>query len=161
MTLHRATSELVALAWLKGVAGIAPASVGTVLPEDNSTWAASGYVQLVTIVGGSPDIYVPRRQAVAQVDVWAVATDTGTPAWGKARELAELIFADCYRTADGTDGHREVSALMPSGFRGAYVQAAYPTTEPRRIPGDPGSYAHLTFDLSLTWVELASVESGG
>lgn len=161
MTVH-ATSEIVAVAWLLGVTGItANAShVGVTVPErDPSTglwpWEDTGFIQMVAIVGGQPGTHVPHREAVVQVDTWAVNADSGLPPWGKARELAELIIADTYNTAANGDwGNRDVSALMPAGYRGAYVQAARVVSEPRKVPNDPGAFARYTMDLALAWVEL-------
>lgn len=155
MTWH-ATSELVALAWLRGVPGLDPADVGDTLPEDNTTWSACGFTQLVAVVGGTPGMYVPERTPVVQVDFWATNPGSPLPPWGKARQLAEAVIADTYLPTAGlgTGGTRDVTALMPSGFRGAVVQSAYVVTEPRRLPGDAGAYARLTMDLALAWVEL-------
>lgn len=158
---NRAASEVVAVAWLLGVAGLTADAdhVGVTLPErDPATglfpWADTGFVHFIAVVGGSPEMYVPKRQPVVQVDFWAVNPDSGQPPWGKARELAEVVIADTYRTAGRLGGQRDVSALMPAGYAGAYVQAAWPVSEPRRLPNDAGSFARLTLDLSLSWVEL-------
>lgn len=160
MTIH-ATSEIVAVAWLLGVGGITADAnhVGVTIPERDPTtgwaWEDTGFIQMVGVVGGSPGAHVPQRQAVVQIDTWAVNADSGLPPWGKARELAELIIADTYNTAaNGDFGNRDVSALMPSGYHGAYVQSVWPLTEPRKVPNDPGAFARYTFELSLVWVEL-------
>lgn len=158
----RATSEIVAVAWLLGVGGITADAdhVGVTLPGRNEAtdtwpWQDTGFVQMVAIVGGTPGVHVPSRQAVVQIDTWAVAADSGLPPWGMARELAELIIADTYDTAGNSGwGNRDVSSLMPDGYGGAYVQAAWPLTEPRKVPNDPGAFARYTMDLSLVWVQL-------
>lgn len=147
-----ATSEVVAIAWLKGVPGLVAENVGMTLPEDVDTWRDSGFVQFVAIVGGSPHMYVPQREPVVQVDLWAVNPDSFQPPWGKARELAERIIRDTWDTAGHPGaGSRDVSALMPADYEGAYVQSVWCPTEPRRIPGDGGSYAHLTMDVHMVW----------
>jgi len=46
-------TELVAMRWLQGLSGLAPAMVSTNIPRDNATWAASGFVQVVGAVGGA------------------------------------------------------------------------------------------------------------
>lgn len=152
----RASSEVVAVAWLLGVAGITADAnhVGVTLPGRDPTsgtwpWADTGFVQMVAVVGGTPGMYVEERNPVVQLDLWAVNADSGLPAWGKARALAELVIADTYPA-----GNRDVSLKMPAGYAGAYVQSAYPTTEPRRVPGDAGSFARLTLDVSLAWVQI-------
>jgi hypothetical protein len=149
MTGLHPTTELVTEAWLKGVAGVSSGQVGRILPEDNSTWAASGYLQVVGTVGGTPGMYVPARRPVVQVDAFAVNLDSSLPPWGKAFRLVELVVADTYTG----DGGRFVSALLPAGYNGAHVQTVYPLTEPRRAPGDPGSYARVTVDLAVNWIE--------
>lgn len=156
---NRATSETVAIAWLLGVTGLTADSnhIGIVLPDRSHNtgtwaWADTGFVQFIAVIGGTPGMYVADRNPVVQVDFWAVNPDSGLPPWGKARDLAELVIADTYE-ASGF-GARDVSSLMPSGYAGAAVRNAYPTTEPRKVPGDAGSFARLTLDLALTWVEL-------
>lgn len=155
MTWHP-TSKLVAVAWLKGVPGLSAGLVGDTLPEDNTTWSACGYTQVSTIAGGTPGMYVPTRAPVVQIDFWAVAPDSGLPPWNKANQLAEYVIADTYPPSAGlgNGGSRDVSNLLPVDYAGAYVQAVYPMTEPRVVPGDPGSYARLTMDLALVWVGL-------
>jgi hypothetical protein len=159
---NRATSEVVAIAWLLGVSGITADAdhVGVTLPgRDDVTgrlpWEDTGFVQFVAVVGGTPGMYVPERTPVIQLDFWAANLDSGFPPWGKARELAELILADTYDTSGSPGfGNRDVSTLMPDGYNGAYVQSVWPMSEPRRVPNDAGSYARLTMDVSLAWVEL-------
>lgn len=153
MSLHP-TSKLVTLAWLEGVPGLSAGLVGDTVPDDASTWSTSGYTQLVGIVGGSPGMYVPEREPVATVDLWAVNPDSGLPPWNKANQLAEHIIADTYDTDGNGPGNRVVTANLPSGYAGAYVQAVYVLTEPRPVPNDQGSYARLTMDIALKWVEL-------
>jgi hypothetical protein len=145
----RPTSELVAVAWLKGVTGIPSTAVATDLPADNSTWSASGFVQVMS-VGGSPNIYVPVAQPVIQVDLWAVNPNSSKPPWGKANQLAESIRM-------GTLDHANVGRLL-TGFPAAYNNArcltVYPISEPRRIRDDSADFAHYTMDLQFMWIEV-------
>src|SRR3546814_6045788 len=46
--------------WIKSITGIPANSVGTTLPADNSTWEASGFIQ-VQMASGNPDLYLPMR----------------------------------------------------------------------------------------------------
>ena len=141
----RPTPDLVAVAWLKGVAGIPSGSVATTLPSDNTTWAASGFVQ-VTVVGGSPEPHMPLRVPVLSVDCWAVNPGSGRPPWGKAATLAELV-------RDGTlaaDVGRTVT--LPVGGLTARVLSVYALSEARRILDDDGSYARFSLDVALAWV---------
>lgn len=145
----RPTSELVAVSWLRGVTGLSSSMVATELPADNSTWSASGFVQVMG-VGGSPNIYVPVAQPVIQVDCWAVNPNSAKPPWGKANQLAELIRMGCL-------DHANVGRTLtdfPAAYNDARVLTAYPISEPRRIRDDSADFAHYTMDLQFMWVEV-------
>ncbi|MGW6912589.1 hypothetical protein ACWGB8_02005 [Kitasatospora sp. NPDC054939] len=143
----RATTELVAVAWLRGVVGDI---VATTLPRNNSTWAASGFVTVGT-VGGTAGMYVPLRSPVVSVDCWAVSPSSGRPPWNKAALLAEQVQAGCW-------DHEGTPRLLtlPAGFPQARVLSAYSTYEPRRVPDDEASYARINLGLSVNWVEVAA-----
>lgn len=146
--LLRATPELVAIAWLKGVVGD---RVATMLPKDNASWAASGFCTIDT-VGGSPNMYVPLREPVMGVDCWANNPSSQKPPWNKAAMLAEAIQAACY-------DHRTIpqTVTLPTGYPAVQVKSAYTTGESRRIPDDPSSYARYSIPgLVLVWVEAPS-----
>ncbi|OKI16627.1 hypothetical protein [Streptomyces sp. CB03911] len=146
-TLLRASTELVATAWLRGIVGDI---VSTTLPRDNSSWAASGFVVVAT-VGGTAGLYVPLRSPVVSVDCWAVASSSNRPPWNKAAFLAERIQAACY-DIDATPR----LLTLPANYPQARVLTAYTTYEPRRVPDDEASYARLNFGLTLNWVEVAT-----
>jgi hypothetical protein len=158
MSLHPNT-DLVAVAWLRSIPGIAPTQVATSLPQDNTTWAGSGFVTVAT-VGGTPAMYLPVKQPVVQVDCWAVNPSSGRAPWGKANHLAETVRAhieDTTRTAN--IGRRLTFAV--GDYAAAAVSSAWLRTEPRRgitlgsVPvGDEASYARFLFDLELWWREL-------
>ena len=150
------TSDLVAVAWLAGVPGLSSAMVSTNLPQDFTTWAANGFVTS-NVIAGAPDLYLPIRQPIVQVDCWAVNPNSGKPPWGKANHLAELVRAN-------VEGDRRVTNIQrllsfPQGdYYGANVLEVIMQTEPQRglIPGftptgDEASYAHYMFDLELHW----------
>lgn len=143
--------ELVAVAWLKGVDGVPGSGVGTTLPGDGTTWAASGFVQVSGPVGGNPGMDVPLHRPVMQVDTWACNLGSAKPPWGKANQLAELIVAGCYgRGDDPAPAGRTVT--LPSGYQNARVLSAYATTVPRRNQlVDDARMARYTFDLQLHW----------
>ena len=149
MAIH-ANSDLVGVAWVKGVQGVDLAQVATTRPEDTNKWAEKGFVQL-TIVGGSPARDNPLRRPVLQVDAWAVNPNTDKAPWGKAAALAELVL-------DGTfpdQSHLAARTLvLPAGYHGARVMAAEALSEPRRIEDSNASFARYQWDLLLTWVEL-------
>lgn len=144
----RATPELVATAWLKTVVGD---RVSTTLPKDNSTWAASGFVTLVT-AGGTPNAYVPLREPAIGVDCWAFNANSQKPPWNKAATLAEAIVAAC-------QDHRTIAqtVTLPTGYPTAQVKSAYVTGDPRRIHDDASSYARYSIPgLVISWVEVTS-----
>lgn len=147
-------SELVARAWIGSAAGLTAGQVALMLPQDASTWAADGFVELGgggggAVVGGTPDRYTQLRNPVISVHCWAVNLASGKPPWGKAARLAELIIA---ATSDETTIRRALT--LPAGYGPARVQEAYALGEPRRVPGDPGMFAHYQFDLQLHWIAL-------
>lgn len=143
-------SELVAQAWISSLANISSSIVKTQLPADNTTWAASGFVHVVGVVGGASDPYVPVKNPVVQVDTYAVNPNTDNPDWGQASTLAEYIRAGTYLLEK-----THVSLTTRSGFDNAQVLQAT-CTEPRRIPNDPSGYARYTMDVNLTWVTIGS-----
>lgn len=155
---HAPTSELVAVAWLKGVAGLPVDSIATTLPgpdqqTNNVSWAASGFVQVGPVVGGSPHSDVPVRQPVLSVNCWAVNLGGKKPPWNRANALAEAITNAVYAlTADPAPYHRAVT--LPTGYRGALVLGASVLTEPRRRPAEPANYARYGLELQLSWVAL-------
>lgn len=147
-TVLRANTELVAVAWLAGVEGLAPGMVAATLPTDNTTWAASGFVTVRT-VGGAPGLYTPLRAPVVTVDTWAVRSGTSKPPWFQANYLAELVDRGCRAS------NVQRTLTLPSGYPAARVLSAYLVQEPRRAYGDAGDYAHYTADLTLCWVDLS------
>lgn len=143
---------LVAQAWLaQRVTGLTAAMVAGRLPADVTAWADLGFVQ-VTPVTGVPDVDVPIRKPLVQVDCWATTVDaagnvsTRQPI-GKAWRLAELI-----RVATEADTARYSSlVVLPADYDSAIVLSAWLQTEPSEVADDPSGYARVTFDLELNW----------
>ena len=144
-----ARSELVAVSFIKTMDGVPTSGVATQLPEDNSSWAASGFIKVGPVVGGTPDLYVPVRNPVVQVQTFGVNPNTKYPDWGKAENLANRIVEG---TWDGSILHKQLT--LRTGVNDATVMAAAALTEPARIEDDPSGYAIYTVDLSLTWKEI-------
>ena len=145
-----ATSELVAMAWIGSIEGLSAGMVATQLP-DVSQWAATGFIT-VAVVGGSPNIYLPVKKPVLQVDCWAVKPESVKPLWWRANLLAETIR---YATLQRKGFNRILALTSGAGtYPAAVVQSAYLATEPRRIYSDPGAYARYQMDLALTWVTV-------
>jgi hypothetical protein len=146
--LLRANHELVTIAWLKTIVGD---RVATMLPKDNASWAASGFVT-TDVVGGTPNLYVPLREPVMSVDCWAFSAGSQKPPWNKASVLAQAIQAACWE-------HRSIpqTVTLPTGYPAVQVRSAYCTGDPRRVPDDPSSYARYSIPgLAITWVEVPS-----
>ncbi len=144
-------TELVTVYWLKGIPDLNPDLVGTTLPRDNSTWAASGFVQVGPVSGGGPAVHIPVMEPVVSIHCWATRSGTsGKPPWGKANTLAMAIVNHCQLTP----GLVPRQPVLPAQFNPAVVRTAYPMQDPRRAPGDPGAYAHYIFDLAIRWVPL-------
>ncbi len=146
------TNALVAAAWIgQRVAGITDGMVATRLPRDPAVWADLGFVQ-VTPITGAPEVDVPIRRPLVQVDCYAVTLDaTGTVSTkqpvNKANRLAELI-----RTATELPTAKYSSPVtMPANYAGAIVLSVYPVSEPAEVPDDPSGYARVTLDLAIDW----------
>lgn len=140
------TNERVAEAWLASLPGLSQDMVGEQLPQDQSKWSTSGFVQ-VTTVGGSPALYVPVAKPVVQLDFWAVNPSSAKAPWGKANNLAEVVRKACYVLANN-----EVTLTLAGKFGPARVMSAYFITEPRRIYGDQADHARYSADLQMVWV---------
>ena len=139
------TSDLVAVAWLRGVAGIEPGQVATTLPSDAASWADLGFVQASTVTGLA-DVDTPeRRQPLVQVDTWANAGTSNRPPWNKAARLAELVRI-------GTEGATGRVLDLGANYGAARVLSVYLESEPRRVDDDPAGYARFTFDVHVDWV---------
>lgn len=148
-TVLRANSELVATVWLGQVPGLVPDMIATQLPDDNSTWAASGFITVGPVIGGSPNIDVPMRSPVLQVTAWATRPGSNKPPWGKANNLIETVLAGTYAPGQGRP------VILPGLFPRASVRAVQATIEPRRAYGDPADYARYVTDLQFWWTELS------
>lgn len=145
----KANTELVAVAWLASAEGIEPGQVATTLPSDASAWETNGFVHVVGVVGGTPQLYYALHEPVVQVDCYAVNLSSGKPPWGKAASLMELVVAATYDEA----GLQRALTLRPD-YPQARVLTAHFTSEPRRMPGDDSSYARYQADLALHWITL-------
>jgi len=147
VALKRANTELVAVGFLQVILD-QRGGIGSRLPGDNGTsWAKTGFV-LLSVVGGSPNAYAyGLRRPVLDVQAKWIAPNSKQPPWFQANDLAERIVAGCYGAYASP-----VEAILPAGFERAFVQSAYPLTEPRRIGGDASNIATYSFDMQLNWV---------
>lgn len=145
---YNPNNELVAKAWIQGVPGVPLNSVATTLPRDNTTWAASGFVVIEGVIGGSSNLYYELRSPVLSIASYAVTPNSDKPPWNKANQLAETVRK---ATKDQALAKRTLS--LPAAYYGARVLEANALTEPVRR-SDPGSYAVYGFELELHWVSL-------
>lgn len=143
-TLLRPTTEIVAVAWLAGVAGLSTGMVATQLPSAVESWKTAGFVTVRTI-GGSPSIYTPLRSPVVAVDGWACNPGSNKPPWFQANGLMELIDLGCRAASAGR------WLTLPGTYEQARVTTAYWVTEPQRVYADQGGYARYTANLTLNW----------
>ncbi|MGW6738660.1 hypothetical protein [Streptomyces sp. NPDC055013] len=146
MGITYANDELVARAWLKTVAGLPVNQIGTIVPQDNTTWAASGFVQ-ITVTGDASHKYYRLRRPVITAVCWAVAPGKQTPPWGKACDLAEAIAEACWSFEPS-----ELS-LGVTGAPAVRTLQANIIQPPRRAFGDAAEYAKYTVDFELIWNE--------
>lgn len=152
-TLQHATTDLVAVAWLASLPAFSPAMVGTILPRPDSDgvlpWASTGFVQVTSGVGGTPEKDVPLANPVVQIDCWAAQSNSDLPPYAKANALAEAIRWACL----GGDGTQRALTLR-SGYAQARVKTAYLLTEPRRVYGDEADYGRYLVNLAMAWTEV-------
>jgi hypothetical protein len=147
--LH-ASTDLVAVAWIRTIPGLVADGVATQLPADEKTWAANGFVVVPTNVGGTPHSTIPLRRPVVQVECWGTVPGSDKLPWGIPDQLAEQIRAGTYDRL--TFGRPLTITAGGVSYPGARVLSAKMLTEPRRIWHDTGDYAGKTFDLAFQWV---------
>ena len=140
--------ELVGVAWLATLPGITTGMVGTTLPTDATAWETTGFLT-VTLAGGVPDMYVPIRRPLLQVDVWAVKVGAQRPPWGRCDQLAQKVIAGCYgQTAAPT----RLTVHAGTNTATARLCGAWPASEPTRVWGDDSSYARIRVDVRIDWI---------
>jgi hypothetical protein len=142
------TNGLVVMSWLgQRVTGIVPAQVAGSLPDDRTKWVDEGFVQVTEIPGARADIDLPQaRKPIVQVDFWACNIAGAKPPWHKAARLVELLRSAVEVQPYGAP------LVLPAGYLGARVQAAYFLDEPSAVRDDPSGYARFTADLAVDWV---------
>lgn len=148
-------NDLVAMTWLRGVPAIAalatPAPVGSELPADATSWAATGFYTVLT-TGGTPHADFRLRRPVVTIFSWAVKIGSKKPPWEEAARLAEYVFAACYdETANSA--HATITPVIGTKtYPTALIKEINCLAEPRKVPGDDGGYARYMTDLELSWV---------
>jgi len=148
-------SDLVAVAWVASIPRVAvlaasPPIAGSV-PAQPTSWALTGFLELLT-TGGSPHPEYRQRRPVVTVFAWAVKIGSKKPPWSQAARLAEYVFDACY---DEQLAHQLFPNITAEGvhYPTAQVQEISAISEPRKIPNDPAGYARYTFDFEMLWVQ--------
>jgi len=142
---HLPHTELVAVAWLKTIPGLPVTAVGTTLPDEQTRWP-EGFIQ-VSVVGGVTSMDVPQRRPILQLDCWAANPRSAKPPWGRANQIAEIAYQACY----DHDANLGKQVELVGDYAPAYVQSAFPMSEPMRRGSDIALYARYGFDLELVW----------
>lgn len=147
ITILRPNSDLVAQAWLRTIDEVV--NVGMTVPDQESSWAADGFVQEM-VTGGDPHPDFALRRPIVTCWCWAVKVGSRKPPWELAAGLAEAICQAAYDEA-----HVRVPLTITAGsktYRSAIIKEVLVRTEPRPMPGDPGGRARYMIDLEFDWV---------
>lgn len=154
MLAHTPNSR-VFVAWIASIAGLTADGVDTVLPPDDTTWQANGFIVVPGTVGGTPHATMPLRRPVGQVECWATKPGSEKPPWGKANDLAEQVRAATYDRVNY--GRLLTITYNDVSYPQAMVRSAKMLTEPRQVWGDAADYAGWQFDLALQWIQVGEV----
>lgn len=151
MTRYIPTAELVAIHWIKSVAGVAQDLVNTTVPERSDAFAESGFIQVAS-GGGERDIETGMRNSNIVVGSWAYNPSSQKVPWGKANNMLEVILAETEE--DGRVPSRAARRLsLPEQYDDARVRTVYPIGEPQRIP-DEGDFARYSMTLVIVWTPV-------
>ncbi len=161
MAPKHANSEQVALAWLRAQPDLAGVPMGTTLPQDTSTWAATGFIQIAIAGRGHSSNEMGYRSPVLTAHCWATNPNKQTPPWGKANDLAEIIWHAC---VDDHNGLENLSTAITAAPKVRVLQVwgvyepkrhrwGFPTLDTGAVI-DPGNSAHYVTDFEIAWCEL-------
>jgi len=127
--------------------------VATTLPGDPSTWREKGFVQ-ASLIGGSPDRYLPVMDGTVQIDCWANAGSK--PPWNMASAIAQTILQATYNKALF---NTEVT-ISEANFYPVHVSTVTALTIPLRIRSGfnvstqsevSSGFARYQFDALVRW----------
>ena len=163
MAPKHANSEQVAIGWLKAQTDLANVGIGTTLPADTNSWAQYGYIQVFVAGRGHSSPEIGYRSPVMTAHCWANNPTKQKPPWGKANDLADIIWDRCLVQGNGMEN---VSTAI-SGAPKVRVLQVWGVQEPRRHKwGFPtldtgavinqGNAALYTVDFEIAWAELPS-----
>lgn len=163
MAPQHANSEQVAIAWLRAQTDLAGVGIGTTLPQNTSGWAEKGFIQVFVAGRGHSSNEIPYRAPVMTAHCWATNPGKQNPPWGKANDLAEIIWHSC---VDDHNGLENLSTAVSAAPKVRVLQVVG-VQEPRRHKwGFPtldtgavinqGNTALYTVDFEIAWAELPS-----
>jgi hypothetical protein len=158
--LHN-NSEQVAIAWLNAQADLANVGIGTTLPQDYTSWSDYGFIQLATTGRGHSNPEIRYRSPLITAHCWAVNPTKQRPPWGKANDLAEIVWAATEVDGNGIENLTTGLTAAPK----VRVLQVWGVAEPRRhrwgFPTldtgaviNPGNTAHYTVEFEIAWAEL-------
>lgn len=147
---RHATTDLVAVAWLRTLPGLVADGVSNQLPADEKSWAANGFVVVPMTVGGTPASTAPIRRPVVQVETWGTVPGSDKLPWGIPSQLCEQIRMGCLERQN--IGRLLLISAGGLTYPNARVLSATMLTEPKRVLHDAGDYAGNLFNLGLQWV---------
>lgn len=158
-------SEQVALAWLKAQTDLSGVGIGTTLPQDQTSWASTGFITVSVTGRGHSKDEIGYRCPAMTAHCWATNVSKQRPPWGKANDLADIIW-NCLVNRGNHNGMENVTTAL-SGAPKVRILQVWGTEEPKRhkwgFPTldtgaviDPGNTAHYTVGFELAWGELPS-----
>lgn len=156
-------SEQVAIAFLRAQADLAGVGIGTTLPQDVTTWSNLGFIQVAVVGRGHSKPEIGYRSPVVTAHCWATNPNRQKPPWGKANDLAEIVWNACEY---GSNGIENLTTALSGAPRVRILQAwgieepkrhrwGFPTMDTGAVI-TPGNTAHYTVDFEIAWAELPS-----
>lgn len=163
MPPKHANSEQVTIAWLRAQTDLAGVGIGTTLPEDTSSWATNGFIQITVSGRGHSSPEIGYRSPVMTAHCWATNPHKQTPPFGKANDLAEIIWNQCLVEGNGLEN---LSTAVSSAPKVRVLQVwgiqepkrhrwGFPTLDTGAVI-NPGNTAHYVVDFEIAWAELPS-----
>ncbi|NUR09332.1 MAG: hypothetical protein HOQ45_20305 [Nocardioidaceae bacterium] len=139
-------TRYVAAGWLQlAVPGV---GVDIELPEADSTVRQNGFIRTAA-AGGSPDVYVPMREPVVQVECWFPPPASGMQAsWARAEQLANRVLSATY---NGALMGRLIDLSTVGNYAPARVHTVTALSEPDAVEEDASDWSRFDVDLLFRW----------
>jgi len=162
MTGLHPNTELVAIAWIRSIAGglFASNMVATQPPAEQS-WPqdAHGVGRFITVttIGGSPRMGVAIAEPIVEVKAYATKPGSNKPPWFAANYMLQQIWLATLDRTPGVFGRALTISQNGVAYAPASAIGAVVHTEPRRIYSDARNWAAYMMDMSFTWREVGLV----